>query len=601
MSAYDERKRVIGILLKKGFPQQGLLSPMRFRDLAYERGLSIHNGNLETWDRLGILHPMIKVRCPFTHHLITERLPDGTVRYDPQPLDREPQEGEDVIKLYETWSFGPEQLREWQEREKELVICPSAETFQPWSELMEKDVETPGPVYETIGLFYHPYQVFRLCEVRRLCHTTFTWPAFTLDHEIWQQWEDWQRKSLEHALEHLQKTEVDFLHRLALLLLVEDRYLPRVRGRFTFYGFHPNGINDWYQWAETFRPDVALQESGLTVEEVQQIRRKFALQGKLIDPHFLWYGLIRHMTYDQRRRQNGEALLAWDYYEVAEMLGRFLEDSTDERQPHVDDLVSGVAGDWKKTIYGVAPEEFDYNKGNALPGILRHFGLDPRIKVLFVVEGESEVQFIERWCEQQGIDLRAFGIRLIPLGGIPELKNRRTRQYLQDARNEDAPTIIAVDDDQDAPKHLNEWVQDRLIERVFEVSELNNPQAVPIGGMLWKPCFEDANFTFEELLEAWVATINAKQSKRAPDEDRLRADVEAVHNSQTDVTWIKSMDEVRKQLRLPFSKPEIARELADRFSNSNKPIILLLQKVIQLGSRARTARYRPAQPQEETV
>lgn len=603
MSAYDERKRVIGILLKKAFPQRGLLDRMRFENLASERGLSVHSADLETWDRLGILHPIIKVRCPFTYHLITGRQPDGKVQYDPQPLEQEPQAGDDVIKVYDTWSFGPEELRKWQEREKELVICPSAETFHPWSELMEKDIETPGPVYETVGLFYHPYQVFRLCEVRRLCHTTFPWPAFTVDHEIWQQSEDRQRKSLEHALEHLQKTEVDFLHRLALLLLVEDRYLPRVRDRVTFYGFHPDGINDWYQWAETFRPDMTLQESGLTVEEVLQIRRDFALQGKLIDPNYAWYCLIRHITYDQRLRLKKEALLAWDYYEVAEMLGRFLEDLTGERQPHVDDLVSWPGGEWKKNVYGVAPEEFDYNKGNALPGILRHFGLDPRIKVLFIVEGESEVAFIERWCEQQGIDLRVFGIRLVFLGG-DELRSRRTPQHLQHARNEGAITVIAIDEEGEQSyraQQLKEWVEERLIDKVFDMSELNNPQAVPIGGMLWKPCFEDANFTFEELLDAWIATINAKQSKRAPDKERLRAEVEAVHNSQTGVTWIKSMDEVRRQLRLPFSKPEIARELADRFSDSNKPIILLLQKVIQPGLRARTAQYRPAQPQEETV
>jgi len=555
--------------------------------------------DLETWDRLGILHPLIKVRRQFTYHLITERLPDGAVRYDPQPLDREPQEGGNVIKLYETWSFGPEQLREWQEREEELVICPSAETFQPWSELREEDIEMPGLFYETVGLFYHPYQIFRLREVHQRSHMTFTVPNFALGHETWQQLEDRQRRSLEHALGYLQETEVNFLRRFALLLLVEDRYLPKVRGRISFYGFYPDGINDWYQWAEAFRPDSALQGSGLTVEEVKQIRRDFAAQGKLIDPNYAWYCLIRHMTYDQRRRLTGEALLAWDYYEVAEMLGRFLEDLAGERQPHVDDLVSGVGREWKKIIYGVAPEEFDYNKGNALPGILRHFGLDPRIKVLFVVEGESEVAFIERWCERKGIDLHAFGIRLVLLGG-KELKSRRTRQYLQDAREEGAPAIIAVDEELEAAKQLEAWVQEGLIDRVFEMSELNNPQVVPIGGMLWKPCFEDANFIFEELLEAWVATINARQGKRTVtiDKEKLRSAVESVRNSQTGMTWIKSMDEVRKKLCHPFSKPEIARELADRFSDSNKPIILLLQKVIQLGWRARTARYKPIKKEE---
>lgn len=603
MNAYDERKRVIRLLLKKVLPQHRLLDPMRFQSQASERGLSIHSGDLETWDRLGILHPLIKVRCPFTYHLITGRQPDGTVQYDPQPLDQESQVGDNVIKVYDTWSFGTEELRKWQGREEELVICPSAEVFQPWSKLREKDTAMPGEVIETVGLFYHPYQSFRLRDIHQRCHQVFSWSTFTLDHEIWQQREGWQRQFLEDALGHLQETEVNFLRRLALLLSIEDRYLPQVREKVTFYGFHTDGINDWYQWTETFHPQEMLQESGLTVEEVKHIRREFAEQGRLIDPNRAWYVLIRHVPYDLRQGLKKEALLAWDYYEVAEMLGLFLKDLTGERQPHVDDLVSWPGGEWKKNIYGVAPGEFDYQRGNALPGILRHYGLDPRIKVLFVVEGESEIEFIKRWCERQAIDLRVFGIRLLLLGG-DELRSPRTPQHLQHARNEGAITVIAIDEEGEQSyraEQLKKWVEERLVDKVFNMSELNNPEVMPIGGMLWKPCFEDANFTFEELLEAWIPTINAKQVKYVPDKEKLRSAVESVHNLQTGMTWIKSIDEAHKQLHLPFSKPGIARELADRFSDSNKPIILLLQKVIQLGWRARTARYRPSQPHEETA
>lgn len=592
MNAHKERERVIRLLFKKALPQQGLLDPTRFQNFVSERGLSIQRGDLETWDRLGILHPIIKIRCPFTYHHITGRLPDGTVQYHPQPLDREPHEGQDVIKLYDMWSFGPEELRKWQEREEELVICPSVDTFQPWSELMEKDAQAPGALLETVGIFYHPYQIFRLREVHRLCNTTFRWPAFTVEHSDWGQWEDWQRKGLDVALNDLKASEVVVLRRLAMLLLIEDRYLPKVRDHITYYGWRPEWLDDWYQWAEAFRPGEVLQESGLTVEEVKKIRRDFAAQGNHIDPNDAWYHLIRHITYKQRRRLKGDALLAWDYYEVAEMLGRFLEDVTGERQPHVDDLVSGLGGEWKKSIYGVAPEDFDYHKRTALPAIVRQFGLDPRIRVLFVIEGESEAAFVERWCEQKVIDLRALGVRLVPLGG-GELKSRRTRQYLCDAREEGAPVLVALDAEQDYPEQLNKWAGDGLIEKVFEVSELNNSQVVPIGGMLWKPCFEDANFTFEELLEAWITTIDAKRPGRAMDKEKVQSAVQVAHNSQTDITWIKSMEEASRQLRLPFSKPEIAKELADRFSDSNKPIILLLLKVIQLGLRSRTARYQP--------
>jgi hypothetical protein len=587
MNANDEQRRVIRALLRKVFPQQDLLGPAQFQDLARKRGLLITTEALETWDRLGILTPIIKVRCPFNNHLVTERLPDGTIRYHPFPLDREPRKGEDVVKVYESWSSGPEELREWLNRWDDLVICPSRETFKPWSELREDSAET-------VSIFYHPYQIFRLQDLHQTCQLTLLVPSLVLDHEACHRWEEWQRDRLEQSLAQMRLTVSSFLRELGLLFSIEDRYLPQVRGKFTFYGFHPEGIKDWYQWAETFCPETILKENGLTVGEVKRFRVELAERGKDIDPCFAWYVLIRHVAYDLRQRLGKEALLAWDYYEVAEMLGRFLGDVMGERQPHVDDLVSW-GGDWKKDIYGVSREDFDYNKGNAMPGILRHFGLDPRFKLLLVVEGPSEIAFVERWCELKGISLRSFKIRLIPLEGVPHLKNPRTRQYLKDAREEGAIAVVAVDDEQDAAEQLRNWVQDQLIERVFEISELNHPETRPFGGMLWKPCFEDSNFTYSELLEAWMATININEGKRAVDEEVLRRALKGVRECDPNLTVIKSIETVARQHHIRFRKPEIAKKLAEKFCDSDKAIVLLLQKVIRVARFARRGRYRPGQ------
>ena len=591
MSDMGMYKRIAEILLAKDYTQQSLLPPMRVRSFAGDRGISISisDDDLETWDRLGILSPVVKLRRPFSYHRITEKLPDGSVRYDPQPLEGEPSHEEGVVKLYGPWDLP---LDNSQIIQQGALIYPSSETFQPWSSLRDG-------YWATVDLLYHPYQIFRLHEVNRQSIWSIKLPNYSLSEGFENEMRGSISEILGRRLASLRQSEDSQLKILALLLLIEDRYLPDIRGWSTSYPsdiLRPEITKNWYEWAETFDPNLVLQESGFTIEEIKQIRHDFAMQGHIVDPNSNWYLVIRYATYEWRGKLKNEVLLAWDYYEVVEMLRQFLTDLTGAYQPGVDDLVALGNSNWKKRVYGIAAEQIDFYRGNALPGLLRQFGLDPRIKVLFVVEGDSEMAFVERWCERKGIDLNYLAVRQVTLDGVSGLKNRRVRQYLHDALADGACTILAVDEEQDAAEVLQQLVQENLIERVFDVADLRRQDRLAIGAILWKPCFEDANFTFDELLEAWLNVIDASQSDPMVDGERLRQEVRERYDSRGK-SAIKSIEEVaaHSHPHLPFSKKAIARSLADRFADFNRPIVLLLQNVAQLALSARTARYEPPQ------
>ncbi len=137
---------------------------------------------------------------------------------------------------------------------------------------------------------------------------------------------------------------------IRLLLLIQDRYLPLIRKKFVWRG----GVDfnefwdKWFEWTEKFDPHAVLKESGFTIEQIKEGRLHFAAKAGFIDPLRDWYVLVHHIPCSKREKLKGDALLAQDYYEITDMLGRFLTDLTSEKQLDADDLLDGRQGRWKR-------------------------------------------------------------------------------------------------------------------------------------------------------------------------------------------------------------------------------------------------------------
>ncbi|QQS46357.1 MAG: hypothetical protein IPM66_21000 [Acidobacteriota bacterium] len=585
MNVLEVRRKAIDFFLQKEWPQQEWLSPMRFDSLARERGLSSIGSQLERWDQNDVFHPLVKIRRPFTRHTIIEFDEVGSVKeYDPQPLNREPLEDEDVVKVYGEWWIELRERKKQGQCYDDLAICPSADTFEEWSKYTEDHIDI-------VHIYYHPYQIFRLHSMWQSYHRSVMYPDFAISSQFLQKHEEYTRQSLTHSLESLKESEAKYLQNLSLLLLIEDRYLPSLNGKIKYQGRLGNEWSDsWYDWTRSFVPDSILERSGLTIEQVREFRYDLAIKGWMIDPNWHWFDLIRHATYHHRKKFKGEALLAWDYYEAAEILGLFLEDLTGSPEPPIDSLPHGDRK-WKIEAYGIKSDRIDYARGNSLSGVLRSFGLDPRSKVLLFLEGESEGKFFERWCELKKIDLRSLGVRVVLLDGVRALKTPRIKRDLKEARIENIPVVIAVDDEQDSMENLRELYKNGLIDRIYE--DFNDKRNI-IGAVLWKPCFEDANFTFDELARAWEVTVQQNEFPKG-DKSKIKDAIEEARLVAQTKTAIRAIEEIGKHrsFRLWTGKPAIATELANQFADADKPIIYLIRNVIQTASLSKTARYEP--------
>jgi len=130
--------------------------------------------------------------------------------------------------------------------------------------------------------------------------------------EVWKRQTDYIRMTRDS----LQRANDDFERLLYLLLLIQNKYLPRIKQGVT-------GWNHWKKWCKRFRPLKALKLAGVTTDEVQHWYEKYSWPS---DPIRSWKLLVDHISYDQRQRLSGSALLARWHYKIAEMLRALLND-----------------------------------------------------------------------------------------------------------------------------------------------------------------------------------------------------------------------------------------------------------------------------------
>ena len=544
----DLGKSIVDALLNKPFPQNQILPIDLYCQSLKDYGISLSIGyeDIETWDRLGLLHPTIRVR-----NFI------GGVSLD-------------------TYNH-------WLDNYADMVIVPNTQNYAPWNVRVNPDDPT-----EYIGQYYHPYQLFRIANIYKQAHEHIYHIDFITHPENVDELFAYTTARLSKAYNELQDQHSDDLQLLLLFLLIEDRYLPVVRGSLAYDDCRYT-CQDYDNWRSSITPQELLHKSGLSIEQVHRYRFKLAGVVHCLDPNYHWFVLLRHTDAWWRLRLKKEALLAWVYYEAIEVLDLFLTDITGHRQPHADELT--INNRWKQNWYGIASEDFDYTWGNALPNVLRVFGLDPRRRVLLVVEGQSEEEFIKTWCKRHGLKLDSLRIRIVSLKTTQNTKNPFVTQFLEDANNDGATVVVVIDDENEVREQIENWVSSGLVKRIFDISELRDPERRPSGALIWRN-FEEANFTPDELISAWLNTTKQKRSGQSSTylkqiADEIRSDIAR----EPDRNPIKVIEETAKRNRLYFSKVQIAKDLATHCDDVNKPIMILIRNIIEYSNINRTANF----------
>jgi hypothetical protein len=206
-----------------------------------------------------------------------------------------------------------------------------------------------------------------------------------------------------------------------LLLFIQNKYLPIVKqpGHIIVTGDRRSPTNNlyerWYDLQKRIIPKEIVRALGLEAKDIDDYRGSIGAYGRFIDPLNDWYDLIKYITYGKRQKLKGKALLAQDFYLISDMLALLLEDLTGEKQLETGSLDDTMRGRGKARVYD---KELNYADRDVLIKLLREYGINPRPRLVLIVEGYTEEVAFPIIANAMGIPLERYGIQIINIQGI---------------------------------------------------------------------------------------------------------------------------------------------------------------------------------------
>jgi len=445
-------------LLELEVPQFELLTEGKFVDFLRARDVRIGKEDLEHYEKVGFLYPILRLKRPLAEE-------NGPLRYSGI--------------MSSSWY-----LKNY--LKAGMLELPTQENFRPWSTYVEKGGE------ENTFIFYHPYQIFL---VERFVNVT----RVILSSDYLEEGIDFEKMSMnikemhKHLRQAFLNTRPRLIKQIGLLLQLQNAYQPYYRGALNL-AFGTDSFERFRIWREqVFSPSVVLKNSNLSLEEVAELRDYFAMQGQFNDPVGNWYPLVRLIPFRRKERLKGKALLAQDHYEIVYILNYFLKDLTGVDQPEPDDIVDGRHGEWKSKYYG---RKFSYKDEEIRRKIVSDYLHVTIPKVVLLVEGDTEETAINLLMEGFGRVPEQEGIAIHNFEGTGGIGLGNASAVLGVAKKQKIGGYLIVDNEEPAP----DWVE-VLVNKLLLLEKDNFT--------IWTRNFEEDNYTIDSIIEIVNERLNS--------------------------------------------------------------------------------------------
>ncbi len=293
---------------------------------------------------------------------------------------------------------------------------------------------------------------------------------------------------------------------LPLLLWLEPYFLPTVRGpRPGVVNYASDDPDSWMRWKEETKIQDWLDKHSISVERLTEWRSDLLFGTSTIDPTPDLYLLLRSMPFAQRSKFKGRLRLAHDLYELAEITRMCLEQVSDNPVTKEWDPTGHPDTIWVERNFGSQPK---FGSPGFLRPVVRHYGLDPAFRVLWLVEGATEEGFILEYAKAIGSSALEF-VTIRNFGGEGALGKQRPDldAALNTAREEQC--FVTLTFDSDSPQ-----VRTRA-------EKLEQDGLVNLPCVLNDPDFELKNFKVEQLVAVAVAWASDLSQPVTLDQDTL--------------------------------------------------------------------------------
>lgn len=390
--------------------------------------------------------------------------------------------------------------------------------FKPW-----RDYAVDRWGYPTTTPLYTPWQLLPLHDVQAGLETEVSVPVM-LDPRKRARWVKQLRTLLEGQWQAWRTFDARWQPTLRLLVAIQNRFWPPVSGRVVL-GWDP--VTD--QRRDPFDPEVrsfdplrVLGHANLREEELAATYEWLCTRGAQVEGgrNYKTLGGDRlarlRLLADrrERRRLRGPSRTAMDFYEAAEMIGRFWFEMTGRYLPSID-----TAPHRRSTIpidHVATSEPTHARTPEALREQLRAHGLWPG-KVHVVVEGDSEVIWVRRLVEALLGHLPA-DLVMTNLRGVGGAS--RMQHLVETIADYATSSALILDNEGEIARYARELMKSgRVDSRDVHLVDTS---------------FEEANFADRELVET-VAYLAANPPGQRP-RCHLRLSAEELRSKHQDVT-----------------------------------------------------------------
>jgi len=325
-----------------------------------------------------------------------------------------------------------------------------------------------------------------------------------------------------------------------------------------------------------FDPSEALSKSSLDVTALMRWIRHLVAVAEGIDPLQKWRMLIRYSRYSRRQSLKFNALLAQDFYEMAEILNLFARDlslgthaseSSDVTDILQTDSFSNVP-QWKIERFGKSlsrPYEM-------LEFLSNEFDLNPRPRAVVLTEGE-EWRAIKKLYAYYGYDPELLGIEFRSISGEGNFTLANWQCFVEYMHEKQVLIYFLLDRE----GHTENQAK-RLLKKKRTFSFPGLKKVVPSRDRIrvWAQSFEESNFTDAQIRRA-LARQRIQVSSR---------DIAAVRGAAGRTKGL--INALSDKLQVPVDKPRLDIDLADELisQRQKRPNVKYLRPIEKFVERS---------------
>lgn len=524
------------------------------------RGVRTSREQLERFERIGVFYPVVRVEHPRVR-LKIQHVDEGRSYQILGMVEANEHWAGDVREEYGHFWFHKDMVEAF--RRESMLWVPADRIFTPWSEYTDEELGT------RVESFYSMFQVADLSRVVQ-----------RLSVELRLEWADtWDAEAFQRRLKGSDAMVASLrdgrrVEREAALLsqAISDRYFPHTQGdrRSIRFGT-PTHYHDW-SWDEYRRRWSAtdeLKRLGLHSERVKQLAEHMAATACNIDPLENWYGLVTFVAINKKDKLKNKALLAQDLYAVEKMLRLFYQDATGDELPPPDESAT-----WKKDSYygkGVTGNPQQY-----LEFLANEYHLNPRPRLILLVEGDGEERAFGRLCEGLfSISFATIGVEVHNLRGIGNF-GAKLRTFIDDHHRRNTLVFVVSDNEGNVAGAIKKLL--RADSQYVKGRKVTKDDYF----YTWQKCIELDNFTDED-----IALALSGQSRGHV---FMSEDVEGVRGSENSNALQRLF---REKTGRDLDKPALLEALCERLiAKANEspgvglrpPIGNLIERIIRLAS-----------------